>query len=247
MFKLKKLTLAIPMVTILASCSAKVVVYRDIFKDAKDLPDAVKEEAFTGYSGYNATSTHVNTLHIISPEEDHTESVTTYEYVASVVKDDENPGNNAVFYKNVTKDEVRADLHYNVETESFEGTIADPELDRNAYYELMRDLVFPWKGRYDVGNFETNIYEENTKLLNAVSANATISPKNGVKTGNFTISLKSVVSVKDASSTTRVTEYRITYQNLLMRSFKCTSSLFFQGPLYEIIVTDSITTTFTYE
>ena len=245
--QIKRFLLTIPFVAVLASCSTKVVVYRDIFKDAKDLPDSVKEQAFINYAGYTASSTHVNTIYIISAEGGSSEpSSTTYEYTASVVKDDNNPSNNSVFYKNITKDEVRADLHYNENTHSYEGTLEDQSLNPNAYYELMRDLVFPWKGRYEVGNFETNIYDEDEKLLNAVSANATISPKNGVKTGTFSIVLKSAVTVKEAHSTTRIGHFVVSYQDFRMTSYKCVSSIYFESALYQVIITDNITTTFTY-
>ena len=41
--KTKKLLLALPMVTILAGCSAKIVGYKDIFRPAKDLDQEVKD------------------------------------------------------------------------------------------------------------------------------------------------------------------------------------------------------------
>ena len=55
--KTKKLLLALPMVAILAGCSSRLDVYRDIFKDARDLDSDTKAQLIDNLTSYQYTGT----------------------------------------------------------------------------------------------------------------------------------------------------------------------------------------------
>ena len=44
--KIKNVLLTIPAVAILASCSSKIDVYRDIFKEARNIDSSVREREY---------------------------------------------------------------------------------------------------------------------------------------------------------------------------------------------------------
>ena len=202
--KTKKLLLALPMVAILAGCSSRLDVYRDIFKDARDLDSDTKAQLIDNLTAYQYTGTRTIITTLDGEEVGRSENEISVE-----------------FYHRVETGDIEAT--YNVDDEpKIRAASAD-----DAMYSKFQEVVFSWKGHILVGNYDVLPYEYNTKLLNCVSAKfskKTVENKH-VKDGNFTFTLSGSASYSDGEITHEVSAFSVTYVDHRITSYLCNYSL----------------------
>ena len=221
--KSKKLLLALPMVAVLASCSGRIEVYRDIFKDARGLDDDTKAQLIDNMNTYQYTGTRT--------------IVTTIDG-EQVGRSDNN---------------ISVEFYHRVESGDFEAAYRiDDEVkisaasQDDAIYSKFQEVVFSWKGHVLVGNFDVLPYEYNTKLLNCVSAKFTKQQVENqkVKDGNFTFTMSGSASYTDGEIKHQVSSFSVTYVNHRITNYNCTYYLILEDD--NVTIQKSFAGTFIY-
>lgn len=235
--KTKKLLLALPMVAILAGCSAKIVGYKDIFRKAKDLDQEVKDRVYNGFTGYNASMTY-NVSTIVGQVESSEET----SYTMSLRSNPEtHRGDQVTIYDSAS--EVVANVFYDFDDGVYKGIIKqDPGFGSEAYFNAMRNAAFPWNGKLEIGDLLTCHKEGNEKLLDAASKNCTIS--GSVSSGDFTIRLNGSASYSDRDVKRTVSVFTVVYDDFIIKSYNLVYSIQIIETGSDVKVTKSINTTF---
>ena len=235
--KTKKLLLALPMAAILASCSAKIVGYQDIFRKAKDLDQEVKDRVSNSFTGYAASMSYR-----VDTKVGQVESSEETSYTMSLRTNPETHYGDQVTITD-SLGAVVANVHYDSDDGVYKGVInQDPGFGSEAYFNAMRNAAFPWNGKLEIGDLLTCHREGNEKLLDAASRKSSISGT--VSTGNFTIRLSGSASYSDRDVKRSVSAFTVVYENFLIKSYNLTYSIQIIETGSEVKVTKSITTTF---
>ena len=222
--KTKRLLLVVPAIATLASCSAKVDVYRDMFKDARDLTAEEKEEILHGLDTrqYRYTGTRV---------------IETY-------MDDEKVGNKESAVRvDFSNDEYDTSCTY-----TLDGDVKLQASNENnpSLYEKFKGLVYSWNGHVLVGNFDVTPYDYNTKLLNCVSAKFTKQQLKDVKTGSFTLNLSSPVYYSDGEIKHQVDRFNVTYASHRITSYSCSYRVIIEDADIVVVMTYAGSFDYTY-
>ena len=235
--KTRKLLLALPMVTILAGCSAKIVGYKDVFRPAKDLDQEVKDRAYNGFSGYNASMTYLVTTKI-----GHNVTDVQNSYTMSLTANPEtHQGDKVTIYDQ--EEQVVANVFYDVDDGAYRGIINhDPGFGSEAYFNAMRSAAFPWNGKLEIGDLLTCHKEGNEKLLDVASRNCTIT--GAVSSGDFTIRLNGQASYSDRDVKRTVSVFTVVYDDFVIKSYNLVYSIQIIETGSDIQVTKAINTTF---
>ena len=225
--KSKKLLLALPMVAILASCSSKIEVYRDIFKDARDLSNEARQEIIDGLEEnrqYHFQGTRTIVTYMDGEEVGRTVNEVQVEF--------SNDSTYQSYGFTYSLDMVtKYSAYYFEDEQRWAGTTPDG-ISAEQLYNKAQNLIYSWNGHVLVGNFDVAPYEYNTKLLNCVSAKfdkKTIENKKVAK-GNFTFTLQSSASYSDGEITHKVNGFTITYVDHRITNYGCN---------YQILVNDA--------
>ena len=229
--KTKKLLLALPMVAILASCSAKIDVYRDIFKDARALSDEEKQQIVESLDTrqYHYTGTRVIETYMDNEEIGRKESSVVAEF-----SDDETYGIYSCSY--TLGGDVKYQASYDTEQETWQGD--------SALYEKFKGLIYSWNGHVLVGNFDVVPYDYNTKLLNCVSTKFTKEQLKNVKNGSFNLNLSSPASYSDGEIRHQVDRFSIRYVQHRITDYSCSYRIVIEDA--GIVVITTIVGTFDY-
>ena len=212
--KAKKLLLALPMVAIMASCSARIVVYKDIFKDARGLDDEVKEEAREAMFNYSYSGTKV--IHVFEKGEEQTQ----IDHNISVSFSKETVEEDKIWFATYAVDGVdKLDIVIDENDQFVWGDACpDQSLDAATTYNRFENLVFSWNGNIETGDFDTAPYAYDTNLLNIVSPKCRIDGK----TSNHEFSIQMTggpASFKNGKITTSVMSYRVSYADYRIQTF----------------------------
>ena len=229
--KSKKILLALPMVAILASCSGKIEVYRDIFKDARNLSEESRQEILDtlaqgedGNKQYRYDGQRTITTYIDGDEMGSTNASISVEF-------DNDPTYGSYGFTYSLDMRTKYSAYYEPNDDQWVGTTPDG-MSAESLYKKFQNLIYSWNGHVLVGNFDVAPYDYNTKLLNCVSAKFTkkaIENKKVAK-GNFTFSLDSAASYTDGEIKHQVNRFSVTYANHRITSYTCN---------YQIIVADA--------
>ena len=206
--KTKKLLLALPMVTLLASCSGKIEVYRDIFKDARGLSEEIKTGLVDKLAAYQYTGTRTIVTTLDGEEVGRKVSSVSVE-----------------FYHRVEAGDYSAEYRLDDEVKMAAENKDDP------LYSKFQQVVFSWNGHVLSGNFDVLGYEYNTKLLNCVSARFSKKQveNQNVKDGDFTFIMSGDASYSDGEIKHVVKSFSITYESHRLKSYSCVYSLIAEG------------------
>ena len=220
--KTKKLLLALPMVAVLASCSGKIEVYRDIFKDARNFTDDQRQEILddlaatqdgNGLKQYKYEGTRSIVTYMDNEEIGRKES-----NVLVTFSNDDEYHQFGCYYG--LDGEAKYQAYYDSEEQRWEGeTPAGVSLEN--LYEKFKNNVYSWNGHVLVGNYDVAPYEYNTKLLNCVSAKFSKQQLKNVKTGNFTLSLNTPAGYSDGEIRHQVNRFNVTYANHRVTNYLC--------------------------
>lgn len=242
--KNKKLLLALPMVAVLASCSGKIEVYRDIFKDARGLSEEEKQEIIDGYEEnrqyhYNGTRTIVT--YMSGEEVGRSEAAVNVEL-------SEDPENDGTGFTYKLDSEIKYSAYYDAADDQWAGNAPEGVSLEDLYYKF-RNLIYSWKGHVQVGNFDVAPYEYNTKMLNAVSSKFSkkqVEDKKVAK-GNFTFDLGSkVASYTDGEIKHEVDRFSVTYENHRITNYSCNYNIIIAEANVRINLNYSGTFDYTY-
>lgn len=225
--KTKKLLLALPMVAILASCSGRIEVYRDIFKDARDLSVDQREEIISGYEEnrqYHYSGTRTIVTYMDNEEVGRSENSVLVEF-------NNDPSYEMYGFTYSLDMATKYSAHYDTEAQQWNGTTPEGITPDNLYHKF-QNLIYSWNGHVLVGNFDVAPYDFNTKLLNCVSAKFTkreVDQKN-VAGGNFSFSLREAASYSDGEIVHKVNSFNVTYVEHRITYFGCE---------YQILINDA--------
>ena len=234
----KSILFTLPVVAILAGCSGKIEVYRDIFKDARQLSSEVKEAAVESLDYYHFSGTRL--VAVVEDGEELSHSSETLEATYSHSTENGN-------FANYIVDEVsKFDIRTN-ESGAFVWHTApsDSSLIAEAVYNKFRDVVFSWNGHILSGDFNTLPYEYDTKLLNVVSPKCRVNSNKKTSEPNFTVDLNNSVSYKDGNITHVVSLYHAQYKNYRLDTYSCNYE--YKIDSINLKVTFSISGSFEYE
>ena len=226
--KTKKLLLALPMVAIMAGCSARIEVYRDIFKDARGLSTETRDAARAALVDYAFTGT--KDVHVFEGQTE----ITSVSYGLSAVysaKEDDGDKQWYCYYK-VDTDYI-IDISYD-ENGNFvweEGGCPDSSLNAQNVYNKFGELVFSWAGHIETGDFSTAPYAYDTQLLNAVSPKCKVLDNKKTSNPIFTIQLQggNGVVIKNGKITTTVYGFDVHYDDYRISSFSLAYGYTFEG------------------
>lgn len=230
--KAKKLLLALPMVAIMAGCSARIDVYRDIFKDARALSDEIKDEAREEVNDYAFSGT--KTIRVFEGQDELTNK--NYELYAAWSRREDDGDKQWYAYYKVDEDYV-IDITYD-ENGNFvweEGGCPDQSLNAQTVYNKFGELVFSWAGNIETGDFATAPYAYNTTLLNAVSPKCRVLDNKKTSAENFKIQMTGGSAViKNGKITTTVLSYDVTYSSRRITDFSLAYRYTFEGVEFSV-------------
>ena len=236
--KTKKL-LVLPLVALMAGCSGKIVIYRDIFRDAKDIAEETRQEVELAMTGFTATSTVNVTVYI--DDEEVSSKTTAYELV--VTNDNVSNSFQAVL-TNSTDHVTLGDVSW--DGSQFVGSTPDTTVSPDRFFNSMKNLVFSWHGKMEVGYFTKTYYDSDETMLNYVSPKCSITPKDGLK-GDMqaTINEGSAASYRDGDFNYSVGTFKLTYNHYLLRSYQLAYTCTASGTDMVLSIKRSITTNVT--
>lgn len=203
------------MVAIMAGCSGKIEIYRDIFKDARQLANELKEEKKEELTYYTFSGTRSITIN-----KDGEDKNTYNETLSGSYSHAEADGHHNYYATYL----VNGASKFNIETNSegafvWHTTPSDPSLSAEFVYYKFRDVVFSWNGHILSGDYDTLPYEYDTKLLNAVSPSCRILDGKKASAENFTINLNNPVTYKDGNLTHYISNFHVTYTGYKLYSY----------------------------
>lgn len=242
--KTKKLLLALPMVAIMAGCSARIEVYKDIFKDARGISDETREEIREDLIDYRYSGT--KTIQVFEGQT--LLSNTSQELTAQFSRrEDDGDKQWYAFYQ--VDDDYIIDITYD-ENGNFvweEGGCPDASLNAQTVYNKFGELVFSWAGHIETGDFATAPYAYDTKLLNAVSPKCRVLDNKKTSNPHFTIQLQAGngVVIKNGKITTTVFSYSVQYTDYRIQQFALAYGYTFEGINFS--VSYSISGSFSYD
>ena len=229
--KTKKLLLALPMVAIMAGCSARIDVYRDIFKEARGLTEETREAAREGMTDYRFTGS--KTVQVFEGEVQLAN--VNYELTAAFSQLEEEGDKQFYAY-------YKVDEHYVIditldENDNFvweEGGCPDASLNAGIVYNKFGELVFSWAGHIETGDFATAPYSFDTQLLNAVSPKCRVLDGKKSSAENFSIQMTSNAVIKNGKITTTVLSYNVSYAERRITTYELAYTYTFEGLNFKI-------------
>ena len=228
--KTKKLLLALPMVAIMASCSAKIVVYKDIFKDARGLDDETKEEARAGLRNYAYTGT--KTIHVYEGDQQIAEVV---QNITASFSKEEIEGDKVWFATYAIDGVDKLDITVDENDQLVWVTCPDQSLNAGTVFNRFGELVFSWRGNIETGDFDTAPYDYDTNLLNAVSPKCRILDGKKSSAPNFSIQMTGgQASFKNGKITTTITSYAVTYASYRIQNYSLAYRYTFEGVNFSV-------------
>ena len=238
--KTKKLLLALPLVSVLASCTAKIVVYDDFFKAARNLSTETKEEARAALKNWSYMGTRTITSYY-----DNTEVGTKSQDVYASVSHDEDELIGKIYSAVYSVDSVqKVNIVYNNETESFDATELPPNSNAETLYYNFLNVVFSWGASMETADFDVLPYGYNTKLLD--NCYRPLYTVGGQKTNaeNFEVKMNGAGTYHAGELDISASGYHAVYQNYRLQQFTCTYKYALSNVGMTAIV--SISGTFSY-
>ena len=234
--KTKKLLLALPMVAIMASCSARIDTFKDMFKNARNPSDEAKQLALETYgNNYVVNGTKVSVF------KEHGIEIASQNKVVHVdVQNDEDAQYYTALY--TLGEDTIVNISYDIDSGTFTGTVPEGTNAQHVFSK-MHELVFDWNGHVKTGVFDVAPYAFDTRLLDAVSRKTRV-VSGKVASGTFDLKLHSPASYTDGENTYGVTAYSVTYKNHLIYEYYCVYDIYV--PSFGISVTNTVTETFEY-
>lgn len=231
----KSIIFALPMAVIMASCSAKIITYKDIFRDARELSSERKEEIIAELSaeqeGKGTRQYRYSGSRTVFAYMDE-ELIGRKENAVSVnFSDDEEYSDIGFTY--TLDGEIKYQAYYDMVDQVWVGTAPSGVGYESMFYSF-KNLVYAWRGHIQTGNFDVAPYDYNTKLLNCVSARFSKQDVKHVASGTFGFNLNRPASYSDGDIKYKVHNYVVDYVDYRITSYTFDYSIIIEDAGIEV-------------